>query len=231
MVYQLVPCMNVTCVGIILDGNRRWAKAKGLSKLEGHRTGLDTLRNTVRFVRDRGVKHLIVYMFSTENWNRESAEVLYLMDIFRESIKKEMKELCRENVCIRFAGQRERFPKDLQQAMDETEREAEGNDAITLWCCLSYGGRAEIAAAARAAALAGEEITEETLSRRLWTAGMPDPDIIIRTGGEKRLSNFLPWQSVYSELFFTDTLFPDFNESEFNSILAEFALRERRNGK
>ena len=224
--------MNVTCVGIILDGNRRWAKEKGLSKLEGHRAGLlEMFRNTVRFVRDRGIKHLVVYMFSTENWNREAAEVSYLMDIFRESIKKEMRELSKENVRIRFAGQRERFSADLQKAMDETERETGGNDAMTLWCCLSYGGRAEIVAASRAAAAAGEEITEETLSRHLWTAGMPDPNIIIRTSGEKRLSNFLPWQSVYSELFFTDTKWPDFSEKEFDSILAEFALRERRNGK
>ena len=193
--------MNVSCVGIIMDGNRRWAKAKGLSKLEGHRVGLlETLRNAVRFVRARNIKHLVVYMFSTENWNREPAEVSYLMDLFRESVQKEMKELGTEGVRIRFAGQRERFSASLQQAMNDTEEETLQNDAITLWCCLSYGGRAEIVAASRAAAEGGE-ITEDSLARHLWTADMPDPDIIIRTGGEKRLSGFLTWQSVYSELF------------------------------
>jgi undecaprenyl diphosphate synthase len=220
------------CVGIILDGNRRWAKAKGLPKLEGHRVGLlETLRDTVRFVRTRGIKHLIVYMFSTENWGREPVEVSYLMDLFRESIKNEMEALGKEGVRVRFVGQRERFSPDLQQAMDTTEKETEKNDGITLWCCLSYGGRPEIAAAANAAAAKAGDITEETIAKNLWTAEMPDPDIIIRTGGEKRLSGFLTWQSVYSELFFTDTLWPDFSEKEFDAILAEFATRERRHGK
>jgi undecaprenyl diphosphate synthase len=224
--------MNVpACVGIILDGNRRWAKARGLPKLEGHRTGLlETLRNTIRFIRDRKIKHLAVYMFSTENWNREPAEVAYLMDLFRESIQKEMDALGKEGVRVRFVGQRERFSKDLQELMDKAEKDTEKNDAITLWVCLSYGGRAEIIAAANAAAKKGT-VTEESLAQNLWTAEMPEPDIIVRTGGEKRLSGFLPWQSIYSELFFTDTLWPDFNEKEFDAILAEFASRERRRGK
>ncbi len=223
--------MNVACVGIILDGNRRWAKAKGLSKLEGHRAGTETLNNTVRFVQDSGVKHLIVYAFSTENWNREPTEVTYLMDLFRTSIQKEAKELGKEGVRIRFVGQRERFSTGLQQSMHDIEKETAQNNAMTLWVCLSYGGRAEIIAATRAIIVSGEEITEKSLARHLWTAEMPEPDIIIRTGGEKRLSGFLPWQSVYSELFFSDTLWPDFKKEEFDSILTEFALRERRHGK
>lgn len=219
------------CVGIILDGNRRWAKAKGLPKLEGHRVGLlETLRSAVRFIRDRGTKHLVVYMFSTENWNREPAEVTYLMGLFRSSIQTEMRALGEEGVRIRFAGQRERFSQDLQEAMDTTEKETAHNTAMTLWCCLSYGGRSEIVAAANAAAKEGE-VTEASLAKHLWTAGMPDPDIIIRTGGNQRLSNFLPWQSIYSELFFTETHWPDFSEKEFDAILAEFAERERRHGK
>ena len=222
--------MNVSCVGIVMDGNRRWAKAKGLSKLEGHRTGSNKLKDTVRFVREHGIKHLAVYAFSTENWNREPAEVSYLMDLFRELLHKEMSELGKEGVRIRFAGQRERFSASLQQAMNDTEEETLQNDAITLWCCLSYGGRAEIVAASRDAAEGGE-ITEDSLARHLWTADMPDPDIIIRTGGEKRLSGFLTWQSVYSELFFSDTLWPDFKREEFDAILGEFAQRERRRGK
>ncbi|MFA5998311.1 MAG: polyprenyl diphosphate synthase [Candidatus Paceibacterota bacterium] len=222
---------RAACVGIILDGNRRWAKARGLSKLEGHRAGMEKLADATRFVRERGVTHLIVYAFSTENWNRDKDEVSYLMDLFHESIQKQMRKLGEEGVRIRFVGQRERFSADLQQAMHDIEKETSQNDALTLWVCLSYGGRAEIVAAARAVAGAGEEITEESLSNRLWTAGMPDPDLIIRTSGEKRLSGFLPWQSVYSELFFTDTFWPDFAREEFDAILAEFASRERRRGK
>lgn len=218
------------CVGIIMDGNRRWAKEHSLSKLEGHRYGYERATECVRWARDCGVKHFALYAFSTENWNRESAEVSYLMDLFYESMKKQMRELGKEGVRIRFAGQRERFSKDLQQAMDDTEKETAQNTAITLWVCLSYGGRAEIVAAANAAA-AGGEITENSLAEHLWTAGMPDPDIIIRTSGEKRLSGFLPWQAVYSELFFTDTFWPDFSKKEFDAILAEYAQRERRRGK
>lgn len=213
-----------------MDGNRRWAKEKGLPKLEGHRRGADKLKDTVRFAREHKIKHLAVYAFSTENWNREPAEVSYLMDLFRELIRKELKKMGEEGVRVRFAGQRERFSPDLQEAMNATEKETEKNDGITLWCCLSYGGRAEIVAAASTVAKEGE-VTEETLSQNLWTAEMPEPDIIIRTGGEKRLSGFLTWQSVYSELFFTDTLWPDFTEEEFDAILAEFATRERRRGK
>ena len=219
------------CVGIILDGNRRWAKANGVSKLEGHHAGMETLKKTVRFVRDGNIKHLIVYAFSTENWNRDTDEVSYLMDLFRKAIQKEMSELGKENVRVRFIGQRERFSEDLQKAMNTTEKETAKNEAITLWICLSYGGRAEIVAAANATVEKSDLITEELLAKNLWTSEMPDPDIIIRTGGEKRLSNFLLWQSAYSELFFTDTLCPDFNKEEFDSILTEFASRERRRGK
>ena len=219
------------CIGIIMDGNRRWAKAKGLSTLQGHRTGSDKLKETVRFVRAHGIKHLAVYAFSTENWNREPSEVAYLIDLFHKLIQKEMNELGKEGVRVRFAGQRENFSADLQRAMNDIEKETLQNDAITLWVCLSYGSRAEIVAAARSTVAAGEEITENVLARHLWTAEMPDPDIIIRTGGVMRLSNFLLWQAAYSELFFSDTLWPDFSREEFDSILAQFAARERRHGK
>jgi undecaprenyl diphosphate synthase len=197
---------------------------------EGHRAGMEALTNAVRFVRESGVKHLIVYAFSTENWNRKEEEVAFLMDLFHESIQKQMKVLGKDGIRVRFVGQRERFSDTLRKAMDEVEKETEEHKALTLWVCLSYGGRAEIVAAANAAAASGG-ITEDSLAEHLWTAGMPDPDIIIRTSGEKRLSGFLPWQTVYSEFFFTDTLWPDFSKEEFDSILAEFATRERRRGK
>lgn len=222
--------MNPTCVGIIMDGNRRWAKGKGLPKLEGHRAGVKTLKEAARFARDRGVKHLALYAFSTENWNREPVEVSYLLDLFRETIQNEVEELRKEGIQTRFVGQKERFSTDMRQAMDAVEKENPETHALTLWICLSYGGRAEILAAAQAAANEGE-ITESSLARHLWTAQMPEPDLIIRTGGEKRLSNFLTWQSIYSELFFTDTFWPDFSKEEFGSILEEFAQRERRRGK
>lgn len=221
---------GVQCVGIIMDGNRRWAKERGLPKLEGHRAGMDALKNAARFIRDRGIKHLIVYAFSTENWNRTEEEVSYLMHLFHDAIQKEMRELGEEDLRIRFVGQRERFSPELRQAMEAVEKETSENEAMTLWVCLSYGGRAEIVAAAQAAARNGG-ITEDTLARNLWTAGMPDPDIVIRTSGEQRLSGFLSWQAVYSELFFTNTKWPDFSEAEFDAILAEFAARERRRGK
>jgi undecaprenyl diphosphate synthase len=218
------------CVGIILDGNRRWAKAKGLPTLEGHRVGLGKIKETARFVSKRGVSHLALYMFSTENWNREAAEVAYLMDLFRGLIRKEIRELKEENVRVRFVGQRERFSEDLQLAMKDVEAQTALNTGLTLWCCLSYGGRAEIVAAARAGAGAGN-LTEDALANHLWTVGMPDPDIIIRTSGEKRLSGFLTWQSVYSELFFIDSHWPDFSEEIFDNILTEYKERERRHGK
>lgn len=219
------------CIGIILDGNRRWASDRGLPKLEGHRRGLENLKEAVKWVRDRGIQHMAVFMFSTENWHREKEEVSYLMDLFRQSANKDFKELSKEGVRIRFAGQRDRFEPDLQKAMDDVEQESAHNDRITLWACLSYGGRAEIAEAARKAQIAGEDITEEVLEKHLWTAEMPDPDIIIRTSGEQRLSGFLTWKGTYSELFFIDIHWPDFSEAVLDKILAEYSERERRMGR
>jgi undecaprenyl diphosphate synthase len=223
---------TVQCIGIILDGNRRWAKARGVPKLEGHRVGLlKTLKETIGAVKARGIPHLAVFLFSTENWNREAAEVAYLMDLFREQWKSELRDLGKEGVRVRFVGQRERFSKDLQEAMIEMEAETANNTGLTLWACLSYGGRAEIVEAAREMQKSGEEITEESFTKHLWTAEMPDVDIVIRTGGAKRLSNFLMWKSAYAELFFVDTFWPDFSEADLDRVLAEYAERERRMGK
>ncbi|HVM73329.1 MAG TPA: polyprenyl diphosphate synthase [Candidatus Paceibacterota bacterium] len=220
------------CIGIILDGNRRWAKERGLPKLQGHHEGLRvTLKSTVRWVRDRNIPHLVVYMFSTENWNREEEEVEYLMELFRSAAKEDMQELGKEGVRIRFIGQRERFSKDLQNLMDKVECDTASNDKITLWCCLSYGGRAEIVSAAQKLATTRKKITEESLRSQFWSADMPDPDIIIRPGGEQRLSNFLLWQAAYSELFFVNPFWPDFTEEILDSILKEFDERERRHGR
>ena len=219
------------CVGIIMDGNRRWARERGLPSFEGHRVGSEVLRTIVKSLHGKNVAHLILYTFSTENWDREPKEVAYLMDLFREFLGKHMEELKKENLRIRFVGQLARFPDDIQARMREVEHDTSEKDGGTLWLGMSYGGRAEIVAAARSGAEAGEEITEESLARHMWTAGMPDPDLIIRTSGEQRLSGFLTWQGVYSELFFTKTKWPDFSPEEFDAILAEYAQRERRRGK
>ncbi len=220
----------VQCIGIILDGNRRWAKERNLPTLEGHRRGFENLKSAARWVSDRNIPHMVVYAFSTENWNRSDDEVSYLMDIFRIAIKDAREELGKENIRVRFIGQRERFAQDIQDGMKETEEKTGTNERMTLWICLSYGSRAEIVAAAQAAQKAGE-ITEETLKSHFWSAGMPDPDIIIRTSGEHRLSNFVMFQAAYSELFFIQPHWPDFDEKILDDILSEYAARERRHGK
>ncbi len=220
------------CVGMILDGNRTWAKNKGLPKLVGHSVGLkETLKNAISFVREAGIKHLAVFLFSTENWGREKEEVAYLMDLFLESMKKEINDWEKEGVRVHFVGQRERFSKEIQDVMKNAEEKTKNNNVMDLWACMSYGGRADIVQAVRALKSSGEEITEESLNSHLWTAGMPDPDMIIRTSGQMRLSGFLTWQTVYSELFFTKTFWPDFSREEFFSMLDEYKERQRRMGK
>lgn len=219
------------CIGIIMDGNRRWATAHNLPKLEGHRRGLNTLVECTKWVRDAGVPHLAVYAFSTENWQRDAAEVSYLMDLFREMATQKLDEFKKENIRVRFVGQVGRFEQGLQDAMRNLEQATAANTGTTLWVCVSYGGRAEIAAAAAAAAKAGEELTEESIGKYLWTAGMPEPDFIIRTSGEQRTSGFLTWGGVYSELFFVDTPWPDFSKQILGQVLAEFDARDRRMGK
>jgi len=217
------------CVGIILDGNRRWAKKRGLPTLMGHREGAVRLKDCARWCKARSVANLVVFAFSTENWKRTTEEVGYLMDLMRETIRKDAQELVDEGARIRIVGERERLPEDLQRSVAQIEADSAKNEAFALWVCISYGGRAEIVAAANAAR--GENITEESLTSHMWTAGMPDPDIIIRTGGRHRISNFLLWQSAYSEIFFSDSMWPDFSEKELDAILAEYAERERTFGK
>jgi undecaprenyl diphosphate synthase len=218
-------------VGIILDGNRRWAKERGMPTLEGHRRGMNNIEPVVLALRDRGVEHVPVFAFSTENWNRSETEVTYLMQLFEEAIKDKLSKLNEEGVAVRFVGQRERFAQKLQIAMRDVEAKNSKTPRTTLWVCLSYGGRAEVVEAAQALVRKGSEITEESIATHLWTADMPDADIIIRTSGEHRLSNFLLWKSAYAELFFPDVFWPDFSEKDIDTIFAEFATRERRHGK
>ena len=222
----------IQCVGIIMDGNRRWAKAQGKPGFEGHRAGYDTLTQVVGWAREAKIPHVVAYAFSTENWQRSEDEVGYLMKLFRFVIDNEVDRMIAERIRIRFVGERARFPEDLQKGMERIE-EATGNEYdITLHIAVSYGGRAEILAAVNALQLdGGGVVSEEEFSQKLWSYPMPDPDIIIRTGGDMRLSGFLAWQSVYSELFFLPTLWPDFSHTEFLEVLAEFHARERRRGR
>jgi undecaprenyl diphosphate synthase len=217
-------------VAIIMDGNARWARRRRLPIAAGHRAGTKALRRTVEAAIDLGVESLAVYAFSTENWNRPPDEVELLMEIFTETIERELPDLVRQGVRTRFIGRRDRAPLALQERMAALERETEENSRLHLWIAFDYGGRAEIVAAANRAVAGGLEIDEETFASYLNAPEMPDPDLLIRTSGELRISNFLLWQLAYAELVFVDTLWPDFGEDELRAALDDYASRRRRFG-
>ncbi|MCR4328214.1 MAG: polyprenyl diphosphate synthase, partial [Patescibacteria group bacterium] len=216
------------CIGIIMDGNRRWARKRGLPIYEGHRAGYKKLKEMLTWAKEAGVKTVIAYAFSTENWNRSKLEVGFLLKLLRNVLVDEVEDIKKEKVRVRFIGDLSRFPKDIEEGIRKLEEETMVHKENTLVLAISYGGRAEIVSAVKKIAQekTKEEIgkmTEKEFSKYLWTKDMSDPDLIVRTGGEKRLSNFLPWQSVYSEFYFTPTLWPAFLRREFDKILAEFA--------
>ena len=220
-------------VAIIMDGNGRWAAARGLPVAEGHRAGARALRRTVEAAIDLGVRSLAVYAFSTENWARPPDEVESIMDLLDETIERELPDLAKQGVRTRFVGRRDRIPELLQAKMSGLESETSGNDRLLLWIAFDYGSRAELVAAVRrllADGISSEDVSEEALSARLYAPELPDPDLVIRTSGEQRVSNFLLWQSAYSELVFTDTLWPDFGADDLRSALEEYANRQRRFG-
>ncbi len=225
------------CVGIIMDGNRRWAKGKGLLLLKGHSEGGETLKKVVRTAKDFGIKNIIFYTFSTENWNRKAEEVSYLLNLISHFLQKEIDYFDSEGGRLHCVGDLSRFEGGLQKTLKQAEERTSKNTDINVYFAINYGGRQEILSAVKKiiqeqkAKAETEEITEEYFAKHLQTGDMPDPDIIIRTSGEMRLSGFLPWQSVYSELFFTKTLWPDFSKEEFEKILKEYVARERRIGK
>ena len=222
---------NVQCVGIIMDGNRRWAKARGLPTLEGHSEGRKKLQEFMRWAHETDIPHVVAYAFSTENWQRSKEEVAHLMKLFHSVLENETEKIIKERMRVRFVGDRSRFDKDLQKMMAEIEETTSVAYDITLHLLMSYGGRAEVIAAVNTLLVEGTpDVTEEEFSRKLWSYPMPDPDFIIRTGGQIRLSNFLPWQSVYSELFFTDTLWPDFTKEEFERMVTAYHTRKRNFG-
>src|SRR3954447_14169880 len=226
-----------THVAIIMDGNGRLAKSRSLPRVAGHREGARAVGRTVEPAIRSGVSWLTIYAFSSENWRRPAGEILDLTGLLRRYLKTEIAELKESGVRLRFIGDRTRFEHDIQGDLVNAERDTSGNSRLNLTVALSYGARAEIAAAARAAAAAvcsgrldAGELGEETFERFLATAGMPDPDLIIRTSGEQRLSNFLLWQAAYAELVFLDVLWPDFDQLHFDAALAEFSRRDRRFG-
>ena len=228
------PENRLECVGIIMDGNRRWAKRHGKPAIFGHKKGYNKLKEFVGWARDEGVKHLIVYAFSTENWNRSKGEVANLMKLLSLVVKTEQESLKKEGIRIKFIGELIKFSPEIQKNITKMEEATKNEKNINLYMAISYGGRAEILSAVKKASPDKKylsELSEEDLGRAMWTADMPDPDLIIRTGGEQRLSNFLPWQSVYSELYFTKTLWPDFTKKEFAVIIKNYAKRERRKGR
>lgn len=220
-------------VAIIMDGNGRWAAARSLSVADGHREGARALRRTVEAAIDLGVQSLAVYAFSTENWARPPDEVESLMELLEETIERELPDLALQGVRTRFVGRRDRIPSSLQGKMATLEAQTKPNDRLLLWIAFDYGSRAELVEAVRQLVAEGagpEDVSEEALSERLYAPELPDPDLVIRTSGEKRISNFLLWQSAYSELVFVDTLWPDFGEAELRAAMDEYARRQRRFG-
>ena len=217
---------GATYVAIITDGNGRWAKQRGLPVEEGHRAGADAVKARLRDAVELGIRELTVYSFSTENWSRPAEEVAGLMRMFSERILNETPELNDEGVRMRFIGRREGVAAALVEQMDWAERETAGNETITLFVAFNYGGRAEILDAAERYTGGGEEAFRELL----YAPEMHDPDLIIRTSGEQRTSNYLLWQSAYSELVFRDELWPDFSREAFQASLEEYSARRRRFG-
>ena len=220
-------------VAIIMDGNGRWARRRGLPVAAGHRAGTKALRRTVEAAIDLGIRNLVVYAFSTENWSRSQAEVDALMEIFGETIERELPDLAEQGVRVRFIGRRDRAPDELRRRMEAMEDRTELNSRLGLWIAFDYGGRAELVEAARRLVDSGvdpREIDENVFAENLYAPELPDPDLLIRTSGELRVSNFLLWQVAYSELVFVDELWPDFGARELREALAEYAQRRRRFG-
>jgi undecaprenyl diphosphate synthase len=220
-------------LGIIMDGNRRWAKERGLPAYEGHREGYENLKRVGDWCLETGVEFLTVFGFSTENWKRSGEEVSFLMQLFQRAVTVELDEFHGKGIRLRILGRREGLPPALVEAFAAAEKKTAHNTRATLSLAINYGGRAEIVDAVKTLIAKGapaREITEEVIAKELTTNDLPDPDLIIRTSGEERLSGFLPWQSVYSEFMFFTTHWPAFSREEFNRMLGVFAERQRRYG-
>ena len=224
-------------VAIIMDGNGRWAKARSQPRHAGHRAGVKSVRDTVESAARRGVRYLTLFAFSSENWQRPREEISRLMTLFLEALQREVDELHRNNVKLRFVGARAQLRPKLVRSIDVAEEQTVNNSGLTLIVAVAYGGRWDIVNAARklASKVAGEEMSledigDEAFARELVLSGVPDPDLLIRTGGEQRISNFLLWNLAYTELYFCDCLWPDFSEQEFDEALSYYGRRQRRYG-
>ncbi len=213
----------------IMDGNGRWAKSKGLPRMYGHKRGLDTAEKVIDYARIKGIKYLSLYVFSTENWKRPKNEVASLFDLAKKYLKS-FEKFCKDKIRVVISGERDGLPQDLISRMDEIQDKTKYFDSICVNLCINYGGQKEIIEAAKKIIDENVELSEIAVSQHLYNSFIPAPDIIIRTGGQKRLSNFLLYQSAYAELYFSNTFWPDFTESEFESILQEYALRKRSFG-
>lgn len=221
-------------IGIIMDGNGRWASEKGLPRSFGHQQGAEVVRTIVRSCVENGVKALTLFAFSQENWHRPQNEVSLLMRLAEHYLKKELNELHTENIRFKVIGNTSKLPKSLQAIISDAEEKTKSNDRFYLNIALSYSGRMDIVTAVQrmiASGLTADDITEDSLHQHLSLNDLPDPDLIIRTSGEQRLSNFLLWQSAYSELYFTSTLWPDFNDEELRNAIHDYQQRQRRFGK
>jgi undecaprenyl diphosphate synthase len=221
-------------IGIIMDGNGRWAEMRGLTRSEGHKRGVERVREIIQTASEIGVEVLSLYAFSLENWMRPEDEVSVIMGLLESSLKEEFHNFMKEGIKFKVIGNRDKLPENIKVIIEEVEQATEKNNKLLLQCALSYGGRDEILRAIKKAinlGLTTEEITESRLSLLLDTAGIPDPDLIIRTSGEQRLSNFLLWQSAYSEFYFTSTLWPDFTKEEMLQAVHEYQMRDRRFGR
>ena len=240
--YTNIPHFDVLPqhVGFIMDGNGRWAQNRGLKRSEGHREGAKTFRKIGEYCADVGIKYMTFYAFSTENWNRPKDEVRALMKLFKEYLNEgddRIAENDMRQMKLRFIGERDNLPSDLLKLIEKAERESEKYNKVTVNIALNYGGRAEITHAVKAIAekvkngeMSLNDITEDTVSHSIYTSGQPDPDLIVRPSGEYRLSNFLTWQSAYSEFWFSDILWPDFSEEDVNKMLFDYQNRHRRFG-
>lgn len=217
-------------IAIIMDGNGRWAKKRGLPRTAGHSAGAEQFRTVATYCKNIGIEYLTVYAFSTENWRRPQEEVDTIMALLDKYLREAIERMERDKVKMKFFGDTSVLSPKLRELIDRTAEISNRFDGCQVNVCVNYGGRDEIVRAAKALAKKGGEITEESLSGEMYSAGIPDPDLIIRPGGEKRVSNFLLWQGAYSELYFTDTLWPDFGKAELNRAIAEYQNRDRRYG-
>ncbi len=235
---DIVKNTNLQHIAIIMDGNRRWAKNKMLPSAAGHKKGVDALRTATKSCKKFGVKYLTVYAFSTENWNRDKEEVSFLMELLAKTIKSEVPVFVENDIRLRFIGDRTQLKPELVKILEYGENETIQGKSLNLQIAFNYGSRMELTNAAKQISkavsegkLKAENITEETISNYLYTSNMPDPDLLIRTGGEKRISNYLLWQSAYSEIYVTDTFWPDFDEEAMANAIIDFNNRQRRFGK